>query len=135
VHLSYIGHPIVGDIVYGGEPIGEREIDHPPVAAGSRVMLTFARDKVEGEAIEAAARRRDDMILAHPALHAAYLSFIHPRTEQRVTFTAPPHPPLCRLIDSLRTRRAGGPVANEGYWVDLTKIGAVGTIATGPRCV
>ncbi len=119
VHLSYVGHPIVGDILYGGEPIGQAELDQPPVAAGSRVMLTFARDKLEGQKVEAQAQARQDMILTYPALHAAMLSFIHPETENRVTFTAPLHAPMDRLIHALRPGRIQAPVAADGYWVDI----------------
>ena len=119
VHLSYLGYPIVGDIVYGGEPIGQPELDHPPLAAGSRSMLTFARDKDQGLKIEGQSLLRSDLILAHPALHAAMLSFVHPVTETRVTFTAPLHEPMAGLITSLRQRPINKPVSNDGCWVEL----------------
>ncbi len=119
VHLSYIGHPVVGDLLYGGEPIGRHELDHPPIAAGSRPFLTFARDKTEGQRLEAAAAVREDLILAHPALHAALLRVTHPATHQPVTFTAPLHEPMLGLVRELRRRPAPGPVAEQGCWVDL----------------
>jgi 23S rRNA pseudouridine1911/1915/1917 synthase len=62
VHLAHIGHPVVGDPVYG--------------AGGSRrvtgAMATAAR------ALETAARRQ--------ALHAARLAFAHPRTRGWLEF-------------------------------------------------
>jgi len=119
VHMSYIGHPIVGDILYGGEPIGTPELDTPPTPAGARKDLTFARNKTDGQKIEYQATQRDDLILAHPALHAALLRFAHPHTQQPVTFTAPLHEPMAGLVRALRDRRLEGPVATEGYWVDL----------------
>ena len=122
VHLSYIGHPIVGDIIYGGEPIGTSELDDPPVAAGFRRDLTFAREKEAGQRIEADALSRDDLILAHPALHAALLSFTHPATGQMVEFTAPLHEPMAGLVAELRRRRIDAPVADDGYWIDLACI-------------
>lgn len=121
VHMSYIGHPIVGDVLYGGEPIGKHELDHPPVAAGSRKYLTFARDKEDGQKIEQQAAARDDLILAHPALHATLLQFNHPHTAKPVTFTAPLHEPMTGLVRELRRRKTPGPVAKNGYWVELEK--------------
>ncbi len=119
VHMSYVGHPIVGDILYGGEPIGESELDRPPLAAGSRRYLTFARRRSEGQRLSAISEARDDLVMGHPALHAALLRFTHPHTQQLVTFTAPVHQTMIRLIDALRRRRVDGPVADKGYWVDL----------------
>ena len=117
--MSYLGHPIVGDILYGGEPIGQRELDHPPFAAGSRRYLTFARDKNEGQRIADLAQKRDDLILARPALHAALLRLTHPNSKQPVSFTAPLHATMKNLVTALRQRTIDGPVATEGTWVDL----------------
>ena len=122
VHLSYIGHPIVGDILYGGEPIGEDDVQRPPIAAGARRFLTFARTKVEGERLERDAAARPDLIIARPALHAALLQMTHPRTQERITFTAPLHEPLATLVRTLRKRPIEGPVATEGYWVNLEEV-------------
>jgi 23S rRNA-/tRNA-specific pseudouridylate synthase len=119
--MAYLGHPIVGDILYGGEPVGRAELDHPPVAAGARRFLTFAREKEEGRRIEAQARAREDLIITHPALNATLLRFVHPITRQVMTFTAPLHEPVLTLVRELRRRRIEGPVAKEGYWVDLDK--------------
>jgi 23S rRNA pseudouridine1911/1915/1917 synthase len=59
VHLSAIGHPVVGDVLYGG-----------------------VRRRVPG-------RFRAVQRLERPFLHAERLTFSHPRTGQRMTFTAP----------------------------------------------
>jgi 23S rRNA pseudouridine1911/1915/1917 synthase len=59
VHLSAIGHPIVGDALYGGV---HRRVPHP---------------------LRAVTR------LTRPFLHAERLAFTHPRTKERMTFTAP----------------------------------------------
>ena len=121
VHLSYVGHPIVGDIIYGGEAIGRHELDEPPIAGGSRKNITFARDKEQGQKLEAQAAARPDLIIAHPALHASLLRFIHPITKVEMTFTAPLHEPMRGLVGELRKRREDMPVATEGYWVDMGK--------------
>jgi 23S rRNA pseudouridine1911/1915/1917 synthase len=59
VHLSAIGHPIVGDGLYGGV---RKHMPH---------------------------RLRPLLRLERPFLHAERLSFTHPRTGERLTFTAP----------------------------------------------
>jgi 23S rRNA pseudouridine1911/1915/1917 synthase len=59
VHLSAIGHPIVGDSLYGG-----------------------IRTRVPH-------RLRPVLRLERPFLHAERLALTHPRTGERMTFTAP----------------------------------------------
>lgn len=120
VHLSYMGHPIAGDIFYGGEPIGWPELDEPPVAGGSRKHLNFARDKNQGLAMMEDAAKRDDMLIATPALHATLLGFKQPSSGNKVVYTAPLHEPMATLVRELRKRPlTGAPVAESGTWVDL----------------
>ncbi len=121
VHLSYLGMPVVGDIFYGGEPIGHGDLDDPPIAAGARRYLNFARDHDEGQRVKAKADERDDVIIAHPALHAALLGFEHPMTGKQVTFTAPVHEPMATLLGELSGRTMEGPVVEKGYYVDLAE--------------
>jgi len=59
VHLSAIGHPIVGDALYGGV---HRRVPHPLRAVTK---------------------------LTRPFLHAERLKFTHPRTQERLEFSAP----------------------------------------------
>jgi 23S rRNA pseudouridine1911/1915/1917 synthase len=81
VHLSYIGHPIVGDDMYGGKHTTERMLG--------------------GET--------DAMLLARQALHATTLGIRHPMTEQPMAFTAPVADDIRRAIELLRnTTRASG---------------------------
>jgi 23S rRNA pseudouridine1911/1915/1917 synthase len=72
VHLAALGHPIVGDRVYGGR--------RPPRAGMPEVLGTFARQ----------------------ALHAARLQFTHPRTLGSVTVESPLPSDLSELIGALR---------------------------------
>ncbi len=121
VHLSHMGYPIVGDLVYGGEPVGAAELDNPPIAAGSRKLLTYARDKAEGQRMEYNALKRDDILLTHPALHACLLGIWHPILEKQMRFTAPLHDPMLTLVHELRKRPAEGPIAPGGTHIDLEK--------------
>ncbi|MFM7261116.1 MAG: hypothetical protein ACKO3W_10980, partial [bacterium] len=99
VHMSYTGHPIVGDDMYGGRHVSERTL---------------------GGAGEA-------MLLARQALHATTLGFRHPMTEARMSFTAPVAADIARAVALLRasTQAAGASCAVEspGATVDLSSAG------------
>jgi 23S rRNA pseudouridine1911/1915/1917 synthase len=76
VHLSAIGHPIVGDAVYGG-----------------------VRRRVPGDL-------RAVTHLDRPFLHAARLSFRHPADQRRLEFQSPLPTDLQEVLDELRRRRS-----------------------------
>ena len=78
VHLSAIGHPIVGDALYGGV--------HRRVLGDIRAVQRLER----------------------PFLHAARLVFHHPRDGQRMEFTAPLPDDLQRVLDDLPGWPPGG---------------------------
>jgi 23S rRNA pseudouridine1911/1915/1917 synthase len=71
VHLNAIGHPIVGDAVYGGV--------HRRVAHNLRAVMRLER----------------------PFLHAARLCFTHPADGRRVEFDSPLPPDLESVIDEI----------------------------------
>lgn len=64
VHLAYVGHPVVGDPVYGG---------------GGYKRMTGSQ-RTRSRALEAATPRQ--------ALHATKLAFLHPETQKPVEFVA-----------------------------------------------
>jgi 23S rRNA pseudouridine1911/1915/1917 synthase len=74
VHLSAIGHPIVGDPLYGGV--------HRRVPGDVRAVTHLER----------------------PFLHAASLVFTHPADGRRMTFTSDLPEDLQRVLDELRAR-------------------------------
>ena len=76
VHLSSLGHPLLGDPLYGkrGTP-----------------RDTFFR--------ESSSR------LKRQALHAYRLGFIHPRTGERVEFVSPLPPDMKEALDWLRSQK------------------------------
>jgi 23S rRNA pseudouridine1911/1915/1917 synthase len=76
VHLSSIGHPVVGDSLYGG-----------------------IRRRVPGD-LRAVTR------LERPFLHAHRLAFTHPRDGQRLEFTSPLPADLQSVLDALRREAA-----------------------------
>lgn len=75
VHLSAIGHPIVGDPTYGGV--------HRRVANDVRAVQRLER----------------------PFLHAARIVFIHPREGRRMEFSSPLPADLQAVIDDIRARQ------------------------------
>ena len=78
VHLSAIGHPVVGDPVYGGV--------HRRVPGDLRAVMRLER----------------------PFLHSARLSFTHPRDGRRVDFDSPLPPDLQAAIDDIELRQQPG---------------------------
>ncbi len=82
VHMDYIGHPLIGDPLYGIQQ------------TAARALL-----KRGGYEEEAAA-----IILGFPrqALHAAEIGFIHPAKEKDMRFSAPLPEDMERLLAALR---------------------------------
>ena len=74
VHVSAIGHPIVGDALYGGV--------HRRVPGDLRAVTHLER----------------------PFLHAARLAFTHPNDERRMEFTSALPDDLRRVLNELRER-------------------------------
>ncbi|MFN3936140.1 MAG: RluA family pseudouridine synthase [Gemmobacter sp.] len=75
VHLSHVGHPLVGDRTYGNRRRAPARLGAAPDVDG------FARQ----------------------ALHAATLGFDHPVTGARMNFSAPLPPDLSGLLQRLRS--------------------------------
>jgi len=79
VHMSYIGHPLAGDTLYGGRAVSEKLI------AG------------EGS---------DELFLRHQALHAWKIRFRHPIREAPLEIEAPFQTELKKLVTLLRRARS-----------------------------
>jgi 23S rRNA pseudouridine1911/1915/1917 synthase len=79
VHMAHIGHPLVGDRTYGGRP-------RVPAGADAEVV----------EALQGFSRQ---------ALHAGTLELDHPRSGERMSWTAPIPDDMTQLIDLLRKDR------------------------------
>ena len=75
VHLSSIGHPLLGDTTYGGG--------------------------------KTAFERKHEKLLDGQCLHAARLTFTHPRTGETMTFSCPLPPDFEALLGILRRERGG----------------------------
>lgn len=78
VHAASIGHPIVGDTLYGGRPVSEQSLSG------------------EGD---------DTPLIVHQALHARRLRFMHPILETPVELEAPLPSNLVRILELLNRHR------------------------------
>jgi 23S rRNA pseudouridine1911/1915/1917 synthase len=79
VHLSSIGHPVVGDTLYGAATEMKPAVRNPPTR-----------------------NRPAPLQLARNFLHAAKLGLPHPRSGKAVEWTAPLPPELEELLQALR---------------------------------
>jgi 23S rRNA pseudouridine1911/1915/1917 synthase len=83
VHMSHIGHPVVGDPTYGGRQRSVGRLTGSQKAAGRALLRAIGRQ----------------------ALHAQRLTFTHPRTQEQLSFDAPVPEDMVRLEQLLRGMR------------------------------
>lgn len=79
VHMSFIGHPIVGDKIYGGGPI-------------YRSQLEGNTDRATGP------------LITRQALHATTIEFRHPRTQNLTKLQAPLPKDFTDTLEELKSR-------------------------------
>ena len=77
-HLQHIGHPVVGDAVYGGQ---QRALNDARTAGSKQALARLKRQ----------------------ALHARYLGFTHPVTGEDLAFSTPIPEDMQQVIDALST--------------------------------
>lgn len=80
VHMHSLGHPLVGDPVYGGKP---KDVE----SDAARLISSFPRQ----------------------ALHAKKLELIHPQTGRKAAWEVPLPADMSRLLQSLRQLSKNGP--------------------------
>ncbi len=80
VHASFAGHPVVGDVAYGGI----RKVPATAFTSAHHAKVTRAIEMLQGQ-----------------ALHAWSLAFDHPTTGERLHFTSAPPEPFQALLDLL----------------------------------
>ncbi len=92
VHLQHIGHPVVGDAVYGGEQRALNDADTP------ELKQRLAQ-------------------LKRQALHACVLGFEHPATGEHLTFSAEMPTDMQRLLETLREKAVHEfPLDSSAVW-------------------
>lgn len=99
VHLSHLGHPIVGDDMYGGKALTVGDIAPPHTKGTERVVID------------------------RQALHATTLAFQHPTTGKPMRFEAPTPSDFTTLVSLLRKhRRSAGPIQVPGATVEVDRV-------------
>ena len=79
VHLQHIGHPVVGDAIYGGEQRALNDADTPKL---KRALAQLKRQ----------------------ALHAHLLGFVHPATGENLTFSVPMPKDMQQVVGALEKK-------------------------------
>jgi len=94
VHLASLGHPVVGDTLYGAP----RELAPPP---------RHQRRHPAGRRMAGGVPQNQGVVsIGRNFLHATALEFAHPRSGERMKFERPLPPELAALLEKLR--RGGG---------------------------
>lgn len=88
IHLKYAGYPIVGDTLYGGQPL---------LLSNLKPDYKLPKGKIERP------------IISTVALHAKEIQFTHPVTGAKISITAKEPKPLLVAIKYLRQYAAGNP--------------------------
>ncbi|MCR8644889.1 RluA family pseudouridine synthase [Paenibacillus sp. N1-5-1-14] len=80
VHMKYIGHPLLGDKMYGPEEL--------------------STDSGQAESLNTICP--NSTIIERQALHAARLGFVHPRTREWIQFDAPLPEDMTKAIEQVK---------------------------------
>ncbi len=79
VHMEFLGHPLIGDPLYGAQP--------------TAFLSTFRKSGFEEEVI------RQIQDFPRQALHAKEISFVHPVTEEEMSFEVPLPSDFSKLLN------------------------------------
>jgi 23S rRNA pseudouridine1911/1915/1917 synthase len=93
VHMSSIGHPVVGDALYGAA----KELRRPTALRKASTKAASRRTK-QAEAAPTPAV----LAIGRNFLHAAAIEFAHPRTARPLSFSAPLPPELTQFLEEIR---------------------------------
>jgi 23S rRNA pseudouridine1911/1915/1917 synthase len=93
VHMSSIGHPVVGDSLYRAP----KEL-HRPTALRPGSIKAASRGTIQPEAEQ----KPSVLTLGRNFLHAAAIEFTHPRSGQPLSFSAPLPPELMQFLEQIR---------------------------------
>ena len=98
VHLSHVGYPLVGDVRYGAK----RKLPKGATTSLAAMLTQFPRQ----------------------ALHAQQLGFVHPESQEWLSFAVPMPDDMAALVQLLEQGHHGVALSPEGWdrlitWIDL----------------
>lgn len=112
VHMSSIGHPVVGDTLYGAPAVlkasakpGHRTLKLPRSNANAPQPPQTRSAPSAADTSQPGTQNSEfvlDLSLSRNFLHAARVEFLHPRTGERLRFDSPLPPELSKLLLDLR---------------------------------
>ncbi|PHJ23374.1 rna pseudouridine synthase superfamily protein [Cystoisospora suis] len=107
-HLEFIGHPLLGDTVYGSDAENSRlqallssSEDRGADVGNSRSRKLPDRCRVAGQPGVSERTGQHGILRQRPLLHAYLLRFSHPTTDAALTFKAPLPGDLLRIMKHL----------------------------------
>jgi len=86
--MASIGHPVVGDTLYG---------------APQRIVAPAVQKSARGASSAPAPEKVEALTLERNFLHAARLRFNHPQTQKPLALEAPLAPELTAFLDTLKS--------------------------------
>ena len=101
VHCAHMGHPIVGDSMYGGRQITVADIAGETRNAKHETRHTKAAG-TELSPPHASLGTQDSVLITRQALHAFRLQFVHPTLFTRMHLEAAVPPDMTQILDLLR---------------------------------
>lgn len=103
VHMAHIGHPLVGDPVYGGRQGARRGRRQAGRQAGCRTGNRAGNRTANQRPSTGLSEQTQEAVRCFPrqALHALRLALLHPRTGELVSWEVPMAPDMAQLIAML----------------------------------
>jgi 23S rRNA pseudouridine1911/1915/1917 synthase len=99
VHMSSIGHPVVGDTLYGAPSVMSPQTLLRE-ARGNAISVRNVSRKIKAKQEESSESRA--LSLPRNFLHAASIEFLHPRTGKKLSFSSPLPEELEEFREKLR---------------------------------
>nr|PIM02398.1 RNA pseudouridine synthase superfamily protein [Toxoplasma gondii COUG] len=110
-HLEYIGHPLLGDLVYGNQTVNEelrrfvKNVVVNPRHHREEAATRMTRKEVQVSCCDAGpdvlAPAGNVKVHMRPFLHAYFLRFAHPRTGAAVNIKALPPADICQIAGKI----------------------------------
>jgi len=113
VHMASLGHPVVGDVLYGA-PREMQAAAKSKTKTARQPQSTLTRAKRGEHAEHGASPESQAFSLPRNFLHAAKLELAHPRTGKPIALESPLPPELLHFLATIEAK-----VAGDGHGLEL----------------